>query len=64
MIQTKADKKPKKVEQRVYPLRVQQRLNYMDVEVPDDDDFICKWYIHVVHGFVVVQTELEKNPVK
>ena len=62
MIQTKGDKKPKKVEQRVYPLRVQQRLNYMDVEVPDDDDFICKWYI--VHGFVVVQTELEKNPAK
>nr|XP_022303385.1 putative zinc finger protein 66 [Crassostrea virginica]XP_022303386.1 putative zinc finger protein 66 [Crassostrea virginica] len=40
IIKTKGAKKPKKVEQRVYPLRVQQRLNYMDVEVPDDDDFI------------------------
>ncbi|XP_061170491.1 histone-lysine N-methyltransferase PRDM9-like isoform X2 [Saccostrea echinata] len=29
-----------KIEPRTYPLRVQERLNYMDVEVPDDDDFI------------------------
>ena len=39
---SRGTKKPNKLEKKVYPLRVQQRLNYMDVEVPDDDDFICK----------------------
>lgn len=39
---SRGTKKPNKIEKKVYPLRVQQRLNYMDVEVPDDDDFICK----------------------
>nr|XP_022308109.1 zinc finger protein 626-like [Crassostrea virginica] len=37
---SRGTKKPNKIEKKVYPLRVQQRLNYMDVEVPDDDDFI------------------------
>uniref|UniRef100_A0A8W8JNH2 Histone-lysine N-methyltransferase PRDM9 n=1 Tax=Magallana gigas TaxID=29159 RepID=A0A8W8JNH2_MAGGI len=36
----KGAKESQKKEQKIYPFRIQQRLNYMDVEVPDDDDFI------------------------
>lgn len=39
----KGAKEYQKKEQKIYPFRIQQRLNYMDVEVPDDDDFICKY---------------------
>ena len=51
---SRGNKKPNKIEQKVYPLRVQQRLNYMDVEVPDDDDFICKnWFIVKYYDFMI-----------
>ena len=52
---SRGTKKPcNKIEKKVYPLRVQQRLNYMDVEVPDDDDFICKnWFIVKYYDFMI-----------
>ena len=50
---SRGTKKPNKIEKKVYPLRVQQRLNYMDVEVPDDDDFICKNWFIVKYDFMI-----------
>ncbi|XP_062618847.1 zinc finger protein 708-like isoform X1 [Saccostrea cucullata] len=62
----KNTKNMKKTESHTYPLRVQERLNYMDVEVPDDDDFIyCEECNQEhegdcpIHGPLLVVTDTE-----
>ncbi|XP_062571950.1 histone-lysine N-methyltransferase PRDM9-like [Saccostrea cucullata] len=63
----KSIKSTNKTEPRKYPLRIKERLNYMDVEVPDDDDFIyCEECNQEhegdcpVHGPLLVVTDTEQ----